>query len=732
MTLSVRGLSSGLDINGIIEELMNVERMPIRRKEVQIERTEQIGNLWREVNSALDTLKRTMPPLQNRLTYTAPVPVSGNEEVLKAIVSGMPSRGSHRFNVSQMATNHSIAMNPPSVGERISSTDTALGREGTFYLGTGRQPEGIDSLVFDSGNSSWLRGNFGAGFQAVVNGQAESLYTLSPTELVFTDTSGIEGGVNEFEGAGKIKVYLSDFSLAAGGDGKEALEAYFAEKGWGGIDLENEPLFTLQGDGNGGWEAVGQNGDEFAFLGDHPLGTFNLRGEIVNDQDEVVAVNNFDFHIRDSVDETGFISIKESDSLLVIADKINNKSAETGVSASVVKANEGDYRLVLESAFEGREGFIQAFDYSPLNSAGETKYGTDAVLAGLNLLTGSSASGPSYALEPQEALDAQFTLNGLQMTRSSNNFTDVIDGLEVSLKGIGSSTLDVAPDIDAAVEEISLFVQAFNEVNSFLRRLQQEDEGPLQGSSDLMRMERQLRTLIHGQVPDLPGSSHLRDSLAYSGSGGVSAAASGSYTGTAQKIELIYNSSNNTWRHDGRNFNSGDEIHGVAISINPSGTPANNDTLVLNVSPPSEPLEYRSLSSIGIMSNDKEGILQVNDAKLREALSADAEGIFKLFAREAPTDASGRKTGADGLGVQMDSLLKNLIGPSGLVENRQNSLQREIRQYQDRIEMLENRMEMREQRLIRQFTFMEQYIARIQEQTGLMSSFEAMMQSQRE
>lgn len=719
MTLSVSGLASGLDINSIIKELMHVERQPIRRKEAQIERAEQISELWREVNTVIDTLKRTMPPLQNRLTYTAPVPVSSNEEVLLARVSGMPGEGSYRFNVTQVATRHSVATNPPSVAERISSTSAALGLNGTFYLGTGRQPEGIERMTFDEGG--WLRGNFGAGFQAVVDGLEDSVYALNPTGLIFAD-------LDDFEGAEKIKVYLNDFTSAEGEDGPEVLEAYFAEKGWGGIDLENEPLFTLQSDGMGGWQAVGQNGEEFAFLGDHPTGTFNLRGEIIDGTGETSAINNFDFHIRHTVDETGFITVKEGDTLLTVADKINAGSAETGVSASVVKAGEGDYRLVLESAVEGREGFIQAFDYKPLNGDGESRYGSDTVLAALNLLTGGSAAGPSYALEPQEALDAEFTLNGLHMTRSSNTFTDAIDGLEVKLNGTGQALLEVAPDIDAAMEEVSLFVQAYNETNAFLRRLQQEEGGPLQGSSELMRMERQLRTIIHGMVPDLPGSSHLRDPLIYSGSGSVSAAAGGSYTGSAQKIELTYNAASSTWRHEGRNFNSGDEIDGITIDIIIPGNPANADTLTLHVTPPTEPLQFNSLSSIGIMADGKEGTLRIDEAKLRESLRENPEDIFRLFARKTPTDPAGRSAGPDGLGVQLEELIDNLVGSNGLVRNRQNSLQREVRQYRDRIEMLERRLEMRERRLVGQFTFMEQYIARIQEQTGLISSLEAMMQ----
>ena len=722
MTLNVSGLASGLDINSIIESLMEVERQPIRRKEVQIERTGAIGEVWREVNSALDTFRRTLLPLKNQLTYTAPVPKSSNEDVLTASVSGMPDKGSYRFNVTQLATNHTVATNPPTAGERISDPNAALGFEGTFHLSTGRPPEGLDSLTFNQADTDWLRGNFGAGFQAVIDGDETSVYKINPEDLAFAE--GYDGE--------EIKVYMNSFTDLAGEDALEDLEAYFAEKGWTGIELENEPLFVIKHDGTD-WVTENQNGDIFAFLGDHPLGKFDLRGEIVGDGGEVIAVNNFDFQIRDTVDDTGFITVKEGDSLLDIADIVNFASVNTGVSANVVKVNEGDYRLVFESLEEGTDGFIQAYDYAPLDDDGKKNFGEDTILANLSMIKGEgNQAAPDYKHVTEEAQNAEFALNGLQLTRSSNTFTDVVDGLELSLEGLGQANLEVAPDIDAAVEEIRLFVEAFNEANAFLRRVQDEEDGPLQGSSDVMRMERQLRTIIHNLIPDVPGSSHLRDSLAYDGTRGISATATGTYTGSAQKIELTYNSGAGTWRHDGRVFQSGDEIHGVTIDIDPAGNPANRDTLVLDVNPPTDELTYNSLSSIGIMASDEKGVLQVDDAKLRAALAEDPEGIFKMFAREAPTDAAGRKTGPDGLGIQMDNLLKRLIGPSGVIDNRQRALQLDIKQFQDRIEMIERRLEMRERRLIGQFTFMEQYIARIQEQTGLMTTFEAMMQGQRD
>jgi flagellar capping protein FliD len=723
MTVSVRGISSGIDINSIIGELMHVERQPIRQNEARIERTEQIAGLWREINARLDTLSRTLPPLQNRLTFTAPMPKSGNPEVLTAKISGTAVKGSYRFNVAQLATRHAVATSPPAVGQRVSSANSALGYHGSFHLGTGRPPEGIEKLSF---NSEWLRGSVGSGFQAVVSSSASDIYTLDLEEIVFSTA-------DQFQGAAEIKVYMDSFTGSGGEDLSAELNSYFSEKGWD-ADLNSQPIFVIK-DGAYGWGAYNNDGETFAFLGDHPLGTFNLRGEIVDGSGNTVGINNFTFEIRDSVDESALIMIRETDSLLAIAEKINAKSSATGISASVVMANDNDYRLVLESSVEGGDGFIQAFDYTPLNTAGRTKYGEDAVLAALHLVDSAASgfAGTVYAAgaETEEAKDAIFALNGLEMVRSSNSFTNVIGGLEITLTGIGPVTLDVAPDVDSALEEIELFVQAVNEVNSYLRVLQEDKKGPLQGSGDVMRVERQLRTLIHGLVPDLPGSSHLNQPLAYSGGGSAGAVATGSYTGNASKIELIFNLAAGEWRHNGVKFNSGDTIDGVTITIGP-GSPQQADTLTLIVSPPSEPLKFSSLASIGIMASDKEGILSIDNAKLRAALTDDPEGIFLLFAREAPSGSSDRPGAPHGIVSQMKSLVSNMVGSNGFVRNRQDYLQRQIVRYEERIEALERRMEMREQRLVRQFTFMEQYISRIQEQTGLLASFEMMIQNQRD
>jgi len=707
MTISATGLVSGLDVNNIIDQLMEVERAPIYRKEHEIERAEQIGELWREVNTVMDTFKRTISPLQAEETFTAPVPESSNEEVLTASVSGNPESGTHRFDVEQLATNHSVASNPESAGDLIANPNDELGLEGTFSLGIGTPLESLSNFSFAEETAQWLHGNFGSGFQAVVSGDAEDTYELKPDELAFAEEYAEQD-------AEKIRVYMDDFTDNDGEDLVEELEEYFDDKGWE-VDLD-EPLFEIFEE-DSEWVARGQNDEQFALAGDHPLGKFDLRGEVVNENGEVIAVENFSLDISDELDETGYINVEEDDSLGDIVDRINAQSEETGVYASLVMAAEGDYRLVLESSEEGSEGYIQAFDLDG-----------DTVLKDLQLVgEESSVAGPDYLYEPQEAQDAEFTLNGLEMTRSSNTFTDAVSGVEITLRDEGTSTVEISPDTEAAAEEVSLFVDAYNEAHNFLRRLQQEDDGPLQGSGDLMRMERQLRTLIHSQVPEFDGSTHTRDSFTYDGAGEVSARGTGTYEGTRGELTLEYNASNNVWRHDGRNVQSGDEIEGIEVEIEmeEDNPPAGGDTLTLEVSPASEPIKYNSLSEIGISARDEEGELELDQAQLEEALRDDPDSVHRLFAREVPADSDGRKRGPDGIALQLEERLNEFIGPGGIVQSREAALQRDMQQAAERIEMLEDRMEMRENRLVRQFTFMEQYIARMQEQTGLIGSLEA-------
>src|SRR5262249_23085064 len=129
-----------------------------------------------------------------------------------------------------------------------------------------------------------------------------------------------------------------------------------------------------------------------------------------------------------------------------LADLRNAINANTtlGVRASLV-TDGSQVRLVLNSSDTGT---AQAFT---VNSTGS--------LSSLGITT------------QQTALDANYSVNGLALTSSSNNITDVIGGVTMTLAATGSSTVSVAADTTGVSNAVKAFVDAYNAVNAKIKTL---------------------------------------------------------------------------------------------------------------------------------------------------------------------------------------------------------------------------------------------------------------------
>jgi len=101
--------------------------------------------------------------------------------------------------------------------------------------------------------------------------------------------------------------------------------------------------------------------------------------------------------------------------------------------------------------------------------------------------------------------DAQFTVNGgAVQTRSTNEIADVIGGVTVTLLSTGTSTVTVAVDDEAIIEDVRGFLDEFNAAISELRQLT-ANEGTLRGDSTLRQIENYLFGNIFSQVTGIAG-----------------------------------------------------------------------------------------------------------------------------------------------------------------------------------------------------------------------------------
>lgn len=191
--------------------------------------------------------------------------------------------------------------------------------------------------------------------------------------------------------------------------------------------------------------------------------------------------------VGDESAEAVEINIAAGSSLEQVAAAINK--ANGGVSASILNDGTGQ-RLVLSSTQTGTDhkftmtgtGDLSALNYN----------GTDNSLLS-SKTDDASASGAFTA-----AANAQATINGVNVSSSSNTFDNVIQGLSFTAATTGTSTLTVSTDTETLQKHITEFVTAYNELNSLLSISTKYEEstktaGIFQGDSTIVNLQNSLR-----------------------------------------------------------------------------------------------------------------------------------------------------------------------------------------------------------------------------------------------
>lgn len=168
-----------------------------------------------------------------------------------------------------------------------------------------------------------------------------------------------------------------------------------------------------------------------------------------------------------------------------LRDAINDANA--GVTASIVDVSgAGNYKLVLNSNETGAAGRVELVETSA------TGTGADLGLTSIN---------PPGAVLDFSALNASFSVNGLELTRSSNDVSDAITGLTFSLKGSGAATVTVAAKTAEIGNKLADFINAYNSVQDFVagqytKDAQGRPSGVLAGDPTLRSVQQQLRGLV--------------------------------------------------------------------------------------------------------------------------------------------------------------------------------------------------------------------------------------------
>lgn len=200
---------------------------------------------------------------------------------------------------------------------------------------------------------------------------------------------------------------------------------------------------------------------------------------------------NLEFEAKNPEKDAIIIEINEDDSLKDISNKINAESKDTGVKATIVNGH-----LVISNVETGD---------SDLKMTGSADLLTD-----LGMNTESDLNAPKYT----QGQNALFTLDGMAIERSSNDISDVVEGVTIHLHGETEESVKVGlvRDLEKPVEALNSFVEQYNGLMDFINEKsdigdpskKDNKQGPLAGDSTARRLQTDLKFLVTGMPEENP------------------------------------------------------------------------------------------------------------------------------------------------------------------------------------------------------------------------------------
>lgn len=180
------------------------------------------------------------------------------------------------------------------------------------------------------------------------------------------------------------------------------------------------------------------------------------------------------------------ITLNVGDSLSAVAAKFNAVKNTTGISVSIIKVATGEYQL----SFSGTQtGTANDFDFNNADPAG-TLVDASGVFDEITITQ-----------DPEdEAADAIFTLNGVEITRSSNSITDVIEGVTFNLlqttPALTELTVEITPDTQIAKGAVINLLNAYNDIRIFAAKQQEVNTDGTFASTAVLANNSALRSIM--------------------------------------------------------------------------------------------------------------------------------------------------------------------------------------------------------------------------------------------
>ncbi|NEW08838.1 flagellar filament capping protein FliD [Paenibacillus sp. SYP-B3998] len=315
-----------------------------------------------------------------------------------------------------------------------------------------------------------------------------------------------------------------------------------------------------------------------------------------NLSDESTAIGEtFDFKVG-----TTSINVTATDTISSVITKVNAASATTGVTASYLKS---DKSITFTSTASGASSAVS------INLVG-ADFGASNKL---NLSVGTvNSTSETFATDSgsqlsKDAISGAVKINGISYAVGSSTFT--FDGVEFTMKAVGTTNVSLKPDEDSVFKSIKGFVDKYNEVigkiDVKVSEAKYKDYKPL--------LDEEKASLSEKQVEQWETKAK---------------------SGLLRRDSLLTN---------------------VLTQV--------RQALTANVTATGIDTKFDTLSEIGITtgSYQEKGKLYINDTKLREAISQNGTKVMDLFTKVSTATDVNTKFNESGLAQRLYSQLETSI-----------------------------------------------------------------------
>ncbi len=521
MPITMSGMASGMDTDGLIDKLVNVEARPIKQLEIRkknhntrIEGLKALGKYLEDVNSAAKEL------FGFRASYTDKAAVVSDPSVLEAKTAKEADKGVKKIKVIQVAESHRISTD--AIDEK------AVLPAGKFNL----EVNGSSAVInFKGGRLKDLKEK--------IDDVASELFTTdyirkSGDSFILTIQSTKSGEKGEINITGD-KELLSHIGLIDGAAGEKKNEM--------SVTFDSRYFTTYMGEkkpaGENGSIRVAEGGSSVTVRG-LLWREYALPVETLVKEDTRLE---FDLSYREKADDDAGVPNRIN---VGPQERVNIKGIILdGYNVDRSRKDRADEAVSFDSVLGVgvvvMDGGVRVEKIYPI---AKDARGPQAIAVGKDLKNAKITKLILYCnrgamdvsalkiatplemkgkLEPKNtvsrAQDAKLSVDGIEVTRDRNdNLTDVIRGVTLTLKrpSAGEINLNVEQSIDSSLEKIKKFVDAYNKYLTYHADITRaaktrkpgdydkmlSESGLFVGDMTMMRLESMLRMTVTGAYPN--------------------------------------------------------------------------------------------------------------------------------------------------------------------------------------------------------------------------------------